>query len=353
MTVKNNSSATQNGITSNPNPPTTVETGTVTQGVPVTAGSPLNLASLASGTITFTYTTAGSDNGTIYFTALAQRIASVTSQIATSGTLTVAPCVLSASFTAPATASCLYPGSNVSLTLALTNNCLASTTTVTPSLATSGPATLVSGPTPAAIATLAAGATTTVAWVYQVNSSAATSPFTFSGAAISASPPLSAPAAISPVITRGEFPTSVSPTATSAASTNVELIWSVTNSGCADVRSVAVTIPAGWTWANEAYSLVDLSAANSVETWLASGANPITFSSPDIANRLPATFGGDYSLVFSATPPSAGISNFTVNVTDANGVVIPVTVPVTVNPYSTGTSGLNSVINRMWREQIR
>ena len=129
------------------------------------------------------------------------------------------------------------------------------------------------------------------------------------------------------------------------------MTWTSTNNGCAAVNSVAITIPAGWVWANDAYSLVDLSAINSVETWVASGANPVTFTSPNVASRLPQTFGGDFTLVFSATPASAVISNFTVNVTDANGVVIPVTVPVTVNPFK-DPNGLNSVTSKIWREQI-
>jgi hypothetical protein len=98
--------------------------------------------------------------------------------------------------------------------------------------------------------------------------------------------------------------------------------------------------------------LVSLSAVNAVETWVASGANPVTFTSPNVANQLPLSFGGDFSLVFSATPTSIGTSTFPVNVTDANGVTVTVTVPVTVNPFD--PAGLNSVTNgiRIWREQF-
>jgi hypothetical protein len=354
MTIKNNTTVTQNAIASNPNPPTAVKTGTVTQGLTgtVTSPSPLNLAPGASGTITFTFSTVAGDNGTIYFTAAARVSASVTSASATSPTLTVATCLLSASFTAPAAASCLYPGSNITLTLALTNNCGSPLTTVTPTLSTAGPATLVSGPTPASIASLAVGATAPVNWTYQINSSVATNPFTFTGGATSAAPALTAPAATSPVITRGEFPTVINPLVTDASSTNVELAWTVTNNGCAAAKSVAVTFPAGWVWANDAYSLVNLSAVNPVETWTSSGANPVTFASPDIPNQLPQTFSGDFGLVFSATPASAGTSSFTIGVTDANNITINVPVSVTVNPYNSGAGGLNSVTNKSWREVI-
>lgn len=350
MTVQNFSTVTQSGIISSPNPPTAVKTGTVTQSLTGTVGSPLTLAAGASGTITFTFSTAATDNGTIYFTAFARASASVTSASATSTTLTVSSCVLAASFTAPASSSCLYSGSNITLTLALTNYCGSTLTTVTPTLATTGPATLVSGPTPATIASLASGAATSVNWTYQINSSAATNPFTFSGSATSASPAVTSPTATSPTITRGEYPTVVNPSVTDASSTNVELTWSVTNSGCAAAKSVAVTFPAGWTWANDAYSLVNLSAINPVETWVASGTNPVTFTSPDIPNQLPLTFGGNFSLVFSATPATAGSSSFTVGVTDANNITVSAPVSVTVNPYNSAAGGLNFLTNDTWRE---
>jgi hypothetical protein len=352
MTVQNNSTATQSGIVSNPNPITTgaVKTGTVTQVLTGTTGSPLTLTAGASGTITYTFSTAALDSGTIYFTASAQKSATVTSASATSPTLTVSPCIFSANITASAT--CLYAGQNISLTMLLTNSCAAPLTTVTPSLSTTGPATLVSGPTPPTIASIAAGGgTASVGWVYQINSAAATNPFTFTGSATSASPVKTTPAAASPSIQRGQFDIALTPSVTNASSTNVELDWDVTNNGCAAANSVAVTFPAGWVWANDAYSLVNLNATTAVETWVASGANPVTFTSPNIPNQLPLTFDADFFLVFSATPAGAGTSIFSVNVTDANGLVVSVPVSVTVNPYA-DADGLNNVNNNSWREQF-
>ena len=87
MTVRNISSATQTSIISSPNPPTTIKTGTVTQGLTSTVYSPnpLTLAPGASGTITFTYTTAVSDGGTITFSAFARNGANTaTSRVAVS-----------------------------------------------------------------------------------------------------------------------------------------------------------------------------------------------------------------------------------------------------------------------------
>jgi hypothetical protein len=356
MTVRNNSASTQIGITANPSPPNAFTTGTVTQSLTGTVGSPLTLIVLASGTITFTFSTSASDSGTIYFRALAQRIASVTSSSATSPTLTLTPvasCSFSASFTAPASSVCQYPGS-IALTMTiLTSATCPALNNVTPVLATSGPAALLSGPTPATIPTLPALSTIPVNWVYQINNAAATNPFTFNGSAIHSLPSPPAATAVSPSIKRGEFPSVVNPSVTNASSTNVELTWSVTNSGCAAVRSVAINFPLGWVWANDAYSVVNLSATNPVETWVASGTNPVIFASPDLANQLPLGFSGDFSLVFSSTPSGAGTSGFSLDVTDANNITINVPVSVTVNPFNAGAGGLNSVTNKIWREQIR
>ena len=353
MTVTNKSTATQNGIVSNPNPPGQTTTGTTTPTLTGTVGSPLNLGAGGNGTITFTYSTSITKYGTVYFTASAQRISTVTSASAISPTLTVVQCVFSAGITLSDT--CQYPGQSVTVTMLLTNNCASAVNTVTPALATTGPVTLVSGPTPASIASIpAGGGTASFGWVYQLNSAAAppaTNPFTFTGSATSAVPALTTAPATSPSIQRGQFDVVLSPAVTNASSSNVELNWDVTNNGCAAANSVAVTYPAGWTWANDAYSLVNLNATTAIETWVTGGANPITFTSPDVASRLPLTFDGNFNLVFSATPAAAGTSNFTVNVTDANGDVVSVPVSVTVNPYM-DANGLNNVNNNSWREQF-
>ena len=354
MTVTNKSTAAQNPTASNPNPPSQTTTGTTSPTLTGTVGSPLNLAAGGNGTITFTYSTSIANYGTVYFTATAQKSTTVTSASAISPTLIVVQCVFSASITASDT--CLYPGQNISVTMLLTNACASAVTTVTPTLSTTGPATLVSGPTPATIASIAAGGgTASVGWVYQANAAAAppaANPFTFTGSATSVSPPLTTATAASPSIQRGDFAVAVTPSVTNASSANVELNWSVTNSnGCAAINSVAVAFPAGWAWANDAYSLVNLNATTAVETWVVSGANPVTFTAPSAASRLPLTFDGDFNLVFSATPTVTGASNFTVTVTDAGGDVVSVPVTVTVNPYA-DANGLNNVNSNSWREQL-
>ena len=123
MTVKNNSTVSQSGIVSSPNPPTPFSSpaGGVTQVLTGTAGSPLTLASGASGTITFTYSTGANDNGTIYFTAFAKSGGTVTSALATSGTLAVSKFIAALTLPPPPPPTCLYAGSNITVTMTLTN----------------------------------------------------------------------------------------------------------------------------------------------------------------------------------------------------------------------------------------
>ena len=360
MTVRNNSTVSQSGIISNPNSPTPIKTGTVTQGLTSTVGSPLTLAAGASGSITFTYSTASTDNGTIYFTANAQSGANVTSNLATSTTVAISKFIAAivTSATAPA---CLYSGSNITVTMTLTNGFPYSILNITPTLTpvAGAPLTYVSGPTPATIASLAAGASTTVTWVYQVNSTTGvgvTDPFTFSGSATGTGNTAGSPIIITPLsttafISRGAFLFVVNPSASNTSSTNVELVWTLTNNGCAAVNSVAILVPAGWVWANDAYSLVNLSATSAIETWVVSGTNPVTFTSPDIPSQLPQTLSGNFHLVFSATPTAATTSIFSITVTDALGTSVVVPVNLTVNAFQTG--GLNNATNRIWREDFR
>ena len=353
MTVQNNSSVTQGAVVSNPNPPAATKSGTVTQAVTSTTGSPLSLAAGASGTIIFTYSTLPTDNGTIFFTAIARNGGTVTSISATSGILSVSSFVASIS----GSPTCQYAGANITVTMTVSNGSLIfPVTSVTPTLtpAAGAPVSLVSGPTPASVASIGVVSSATFTWVYQLNAVGATNPFTFSGSATGTrnATVITTPTSIStPPTTRGTFVVTANPTSTNAASTNEELTFSVTNNGCANANSVAVPVPAGWTWGNDAYSLVNLSASSSIETWTVGGTNPVTFTAPNAAGQLPLTFSGGFSLVFLTTPAAATTSVFTLVVTDANNAVVNVPVSITVDAFKTGT--LNNATNKIWREDFR
>lgn len=353
MTVCNRSTVAQSPIVSDPSPPTPVQTGTVNETLAGTAGSPLNLASGACGTITFTYNTGVADNGTIEFTARARRSAAVISGLATSTRLAVGRWLASPN---PAPL-CEYIGRNVTVTVALINAFPFNFTNVTPTLtpAAGAPAAYVSGPVPAApIATVPPfPPATNVVYTYQMTAGGTTNPFTFSAFARGTAntvgnPVLTTPTAVSAAVTRGSFAVSINPTIVNAESTNVEMTVSVVNNGCAAVQSVAITPPAGWSGATDPYSLVWLTGINAVETWTAAGT---TFSAPALASQMPVGFAGDFAVVFGATPPAPGASVFTVRVTDANGQFQDVPLTVTVNAFKSGT--LNDARTGLWREDFR
>jgi hypothetical protein len=223
------------------------------------------------------------------------------------------------------------------------------TATLTP--IAGAPTTIVTGPSPASIASIPASGNGVFSWVYQVNSAGATNPFTFSGFASgtrSGSGISTLTSTSTPSTTRGSFAAVVNPAATTAGGSGVELNFDVVNNGCANVNSVAITIPAGWTYAGDSYSLVNISAVSAIETWTVSGANPVVFTAPNVAGQLPLTYNGDFNLVFSATPAAATTSVFTLRVTDATGAFIDIPLNVTVNAFSTGATTTKS-----WREDFR
>src|SRR5206468_7141699 len=84
-----------------------------------------------------------------------------------------------------------------------------------------------------------------------------------------------------------DYVVSVSPPATDASSTNQSLIWTVTNRACINIDKVAITVPAGWTFGSDAYSLVNDTTSTFIETWNISGT---TFTAP--LNNAPAAAPG-------------------------------------------------------------
>jgi len=147
-----------------------------------------------------------------------------------------------------------------------------------------------------------------------------------------------------------DYVVNVNPTSPNASSTNQELTWTVTNRGCANINSVAITVPAGWTFGSDGYSLVADMTGTDIDTWTLSST---TFTAPNAAGRTPISVSpifhdGNYSLLFSATPATTGSSTFTVRVTDDNGAFVDHTTPVTVNAFD--PTGPNLTKPSTWRE---
>ncbi|HYV47966.1 MAG TPA: PKD domain-containing protein [Myxococcaceae bacterium] len=176
MTVRNNGSATANGVLPNPNPPT------VTQGAGAaastsTALTPATIAGGATATFQWTYTENGTGAGTLSFSAGAAGTdansgATVNAASSTSSTVTVQtpPNLQVTSFTLPAN---LSQGQTFTATMVVTNNGQATANGVLPSpnpptLSRTGTANASTG-TALTPATIAGGATATFQWTYTEN----------------------------------------------------------------------------------------------------------------------------------------------------------------------------------------
>jgi hypothetical protein len=389
MTIVNRSTTTQSGIISVANPPAPTITGTVTlPGSPATvySPSPLNLASLASGTITFTYTTQASDAGTVYFTASTRNSGgtatsktnpSATSPILAVGKFTAALAVTTLPATSP---TCNYSNRDLTITMGLTNNygnaiTGIAATALTVSLA--GQVTLTSGPNYPSGTTVAAGGTLPVNWTYKITGPTSSTNFYFTGTASGteqtggAGTGRNTPLATSNTVIYGGFTVAVNPSTVNANSTNQTMSWTVTNNGCADVKQVQIAIPTlPSTWGlpvSDTYSLIEqynppnpgTNPIDPVENlWTVSVSNPVTFASPASPNYvLPLIAGsatdGTFELVFPGTPSSAGTPHtFQVIVMDANNISVTLATDVSVIGFNTAPNS-NSTNTGMIREDIR
>lgn len=362
ITVTNRSTASQSSIvvanppyTSNRPAATVVPTVTLNSPSPVYSPNPLTLTAGATGTITFTYTTAPGDGGTVYFTAYVQNSGgSATSPTINSATLSVNR--LSANLSV--SPACAYLGQNMTITMTLTNGWTRDILNIVPVLNPSGgaPVALISGPSSPSTTVTAGGGTLDITWVYQISGGSPGQTFTFSGSAsgveqTTGTPRSTGTPTTSGTLREGGYTMIITPTQTNASSTNEEVTWSFSNQGCAAVSTVSVSFPAGWSWGGDSYSLVENSLGNFIETWTTSGSNPVIFAAPSVAERLVQAGTGQFSLVFTATPVATGASNFTIATTDANGRTDTDTVPITVNAFNFNL--MNEANTQTMREEFR
>lgn len=366
MTVKNLSTTnTASVIQSNPNPPTQNKIGTWNTVPPpatpnltgtVYSPNPLTLAPGASGTITFTYGTDVADSGTVKFTANARTTSgtTMTSRSLDSNTLSVSP--LNASIAV--TPACIFSGGTATFTMTVTNNGAAVINLVPSGPTRFGTATIgaFSAPTytstcPGSLA--GGGAKCDIIWTAPVTGTVdAVNPkpnFWVQGSVSANAGLIASPVVTSNTVDVDDYIVSVAPVSTNASSTNEELTWTVTNRGCANVDSVAVTVPAGWSFGGDAYSLVTDTTPTDIETWTVLGTTFTAFPNP--AGRMPLDQDGQFMLVFTSTPTVTGNSSFTVRVTDENGTFVDKTTPITVNAF--GSGGNNATSPSTWREEFR
>ncbi|MDH5511598.1 MAG: hypothetical protein OEY27_00135, partial [Gammaproteobacteria bacterium] len=392
VTVRNLSSVTQSSV--NITNLTAFKTGSW-QGSSPSCGSPtpasLSLNAGASGKIVFTCTTNANDSGTVYFTANARNGtgSTVTSRTAQSNSLAVGKFTATLKINTSPNTQCAYLNGTMTVTMDLTNGFTYSITGITPSALTvrdslgnvvTGVLTLVSGPTPASVASIAAAnppgtptvtITNAFTWTYRFDGGNAGETYSLSGTASgTASGCASNCGRVTPISTstvkRGGYSPVVSPSLVNASSINVQLQWSLTNNGCTHVKKVAIAAPSGWTLGNDPYSLIEQSnppnAGNTPieNAWLVTtsgNTTDFTAQSPpsDSFPLIPASpKSADIALVVNTPvtggtcPATPAMNNFTVTITDLNNVPVALTTGIGVCQFGYGVG--NKVDPSVWRE---
>lgn len=374
ITVKNISAATQNGIVANPSPPTATTSGgfgaSPSCSLLSTSPSPFNLAAGASGTMTYNCTTSTSNSGTVTYSVTDVRTgASVTSRSGTSNVLSVSPLSVSIAVTGPyvADTTCHFSGDTAKFVMTVKNNTSGSLTSITPSsltfvdaspVGTSTSVGAFTGPTAACTLPLAVGGSCTYTWTAPVSvggsypASGGKPAFKVTGSATASPGPITSPTVTSNIQDVDGFVITVAPTSTNTDSGNQEFTFSVTNRACDNLNKVAITVPGGFSYGSDGYSLVNDTTGNPNESWSLA---TTTFTAP-LNNapgvdpgRLPNNgSSGDFSLVMSGTPPAVGTYTFSLDLTDENGVTRTRTVDVPVATFGSGT--INTASPAAWRE---
>jgi hypothetical protein len=243
-------------------------------------------------------------------------------------------------------------------------------TTVAPSALTNIGTATISGwslPAPASYGSLASGFTGTFVWTAQVtsiptdtvgqsvqvrgNATSITSGYLTTN-------PLDSTTQNIDGYTIGIDSTSTGANSSIVNSTYEELVWTITNSACRPVKSVSITIPAGWPAPSDVYSSVTNSLNNLVDSWtFASPAfSTLNYPNPD-PDELPVGKSGTFSLLFLTTPVNLGPYMFTTTITDTAGVAKIFNFTnetVTANPFDSSASGApNYTESNVWHEDIK
>ena len=288
MSVTNNSTAAVT-VTSVTKPPTPTGVSVSTSSNPAN----LSLAVLGSGTMVWNYT-AGGSAGTVNFTACASAGAScatvsgtsITSSTVITPNITVST-GLSCNFTATLdTPTCLFSGDTATFTMTVTNTTGGTVNNVVPSALTrftTGAAVIgaFTGPAPASYASIANNTSQQFTWTAPVTGNLNDTYYVTGNA--TATGYTSATATSNTTEDIEEYGITVSPSSTNTNSANQELTWTITNTGCADVNQVRVTVPAGWTVpVADSYSLIgqvnppNPGAIPIENVWTVAGTNPVT-----------------------------------------------------------------------------
>ncbi len=291
----------------------------------------LDQFSLTSGqTRTIQWKYSADMTGSVYFTARATNSA-VTARSKSVNSNTV----IIGNFTATlaVTPSSVVSGQSVTVNMSAQNNGTSSLVNVTPSLLTACPGgateTIVSGPVPASISTIAGGSSGVFQWTYLITGTFGDG-YCLSGSA-SANGPVVSNTATSNTGTISTYSVTLSPAVVASGSTSQTLTWSVYNGSGCTVRTVSIVTPAAgpnWTCAS----------VGPPAGWTASCSGTVQFDSSGVGSDIPAGGTKTFSITFSSTETvtSDKVVSFPLTVTarGCGGSASTLASAVTVSAYA-------------------
>ncbi len=253
--------------------------------------TPFSLAAGATGTVTWTYS--ADSTGTVYFTARATSGSGTAKSISTSSNT-----VIIGDFTALLTVTPVYSltGKSVAVQMDVKNNGSSTLINVAPSSLTgcAGGATesLVSGPSPSLVSSLAPGASTVFNWTYQVTGSIGDL-YCMSGYA-TADGAATTNTDTSNTGTISEYTVTLSPSVIPSGSTNQAFNWLVYNGSGCTVDEVRIETPEnGGDW--------NCSSVSPPSGWSASCQDKVKFKSGGNPNNIPSGGSNLFGITFSTT----------------------------------------------------
>lgn len=323
LAVTNRSTVTQSAIA----PTVPVTAGTATFAV-VTGPTPTTLSLPVDATGTFTWTLRATGRGTSTLGSSARNTA-VSSPVDVTLPLNVGAFPAYADLAPQQVAS----GSIVTASLTVSNNSSDPYQNVapsTPTFAGTAVATLVSGPTPASVATLSAGSSTRFSWTYRITGLAGDQ-FQMSGLATgtgSAGPISSDPvgSAIGSVVTHSLL---AAPSALLSGSTNRAIQYTVFNGGTQNVTSVQLLTPPN------AFTVSGSPFTQDTSGWTqTTGGRGYTWTAPNTAAQLVPGATKTFTLYYSRVGPVTAQTNyahrFVLTQTDRTTVRVETTVTLFV-----------------------
>lgn len=254
----------------------------------------LNAFSLSAGetrTVVWTYT--AQITGSVYFTASARNgSGTAKSKTVNSNTVVIGDFTAAMSLSP----SRVISGQNVTVLMTVKNNGSTALVNVIPSALTAcagGAAeTLVSGPSPSGVSTLAAGSSAVFSWTYGITGSVGQS-YCLSGSA-SANGPVTTNTITTNTGTISDYSVTVAPSIIQSGAANVTLTWTVYNGSGCSVQEVDVDTPAGggdWSCSSVSYP----------SGWSGGCSNMVQFTSGGGANDIASGGTKSFSITFSTT----------------------------------------------------